>query len=309
MTTPRLATTRPAALTGRVGQGGDNRIHDVALVQALLGMRRDKRSRPYLRNDHVTGKFDRDTADALMRYRMDQRDMNSKQPLNRIGPMLNRLAQGQALAVLEGTAIPYKLATLAEPGEIEGGIAELLSAERKVALKAVMKAFIQDWGIALDVEIKPATENLPARTSKFKIDFESLPLVAHFSPRNLWVHNGRTLSSLSNNTQFQARAKVLYEAVAADIKARCVAAFGITDPVDVKIQNGLKNDLASVVRTDLEGVEALAQFYLADWRKKGFKIAIRFLENYLKANGNPMQLSRDEALSFDDVRKAVAINI
>ncbi len=67
--------------------------------------------------------------------------------------MLNRLAQGQALAVLEGTAILYKLATLAEPGTIEGAIAELLSAERKVALKEVMKAFIQDWGIALDVEI------------------------------------------------------------------------------------------------------------------------------------------------------------
>ncbi len=30
MTTPKLANTRPAALTGRVRQGGDNRIHDVA---------------------------------------------------------------------------------------------------------------------------------------------------------------------------------------------------------------------------------------------------------------------------------------
>ncbi len=76
MTAPRLATSRPAALTGRVGQGGDNRIHDVALVQALLGTRRDKSSRTYLRNNHVTGKYDRDTAEALMRYRMDQRDMN-----------------------------------------------------------------------------------------------------------------------------------------------------------------------------------------------------------------------------------------
>ena len=64
----------------------------------------------------------------------NQRDANIRQPLARSGPILNRLAQGQALAVLEGTAIPYKLATLAEPGAIEGGIAELLSAERKVAL-------------------------------------------------------------------------------------------------------------------------------------------------------------------------------
>ena len=58
MTAPRLASTSPAALTGRVGQGGDNRIHDVALVQALLGARLDKSSRTYLRNNHVTGKYD-----------------------------------------------------------------------------------------------------------------------------------------------------------------------------------------------------------------------------------------------------------
>ncbi len=42
MTAPKLATTRPAALTGRVGQGGDNRVHDMALVQALLGLKRAK---------------------------------------------------------------------------------------------------------------------------------------------------------------------------------------------------------------------------------------------------------------------------
>jgi len=281
----------------------------VALVQALLGVRRAKGGQMYLRGDHVTGKYDRATAEALQRYRMDQRDMNIKQPLLRSGPVFNRLAQGQALAVLEGTATPYKLATLAEPGEAKGEAAKLLSAERKVELKAVMKDFISDWGIALDVEIKVAANNLPARTSKFKIDFESLPLVAHFTPRNLGIHNGRTLSSVSNNTQFQARAKVLYEAVGADLKARCVAAFGITDPADVKIQNGLKDPLASVVRTDLEGVEALAQFILADWRKKGFTLAVRLFENYLKANAGLVPVSQDEALSFPEVRDAVAINV
>ncbi len=46
MTAPKLAITRPAALTGRVGQGGDNRVHDVALVQALLGAKRAKGGRP-----------------------------------------------------------------------------------------------------------------------------------------------------------------------------------------------------------------------------------------------------------------------
>ena len=310
MTAPKLASTRPAALTGRVGQGGDNRIHDIALVQALLGLKRAKGGKMYLSGgNHVTGKLDRDTAVALLQFRLDNGDKNIKGPLARSGPVFNKLAQGQALAVLEGTNIAYKLATLAEPGEAKGEAAKLLSAERKVELKAVMKDFISDWGIALDVEIKVAANNLPARTSRFEIDYESLPLVAHFTARGLSVHNGRTLSSVSNNTQFQARSKVLYEAVGADIKARCVAAFGISDPVDVKIQNGLKDHLASVVRTDLEGVEALTQFILADWREKGFTLAVRFLENYLKAGAEKIHLSREEALAFEDVKDAVAENI
>ncbi|MEE8172174.1 MAG: hypothetical protein V3T62_04515, partial [Alphaproteobacteria bacterium] len=167
--------------------------------------------------------------------------------------------------------------------------------------------FISDWGIALDVEIKVATDNLPPR-SKAKWLHESLPLVAHFTPRNLGIHNGRTLSTVSNNTQFQARAKVLYEAVGADLKTRCVETFGITDPVDVKIQNGLKDPLASVVRTDLEGVEALAQFILADWRKNGFTLAVRLFENYLKSNAGLVPVSQDEALSFPDVRSAMRVN-
>jgi hypothetical protein len=112
-----------------------------------------------------------------------------------------------------------------------------------------------------------------------------------------------------NNTQFRAKAKALYEIVTADLKARCIAAFAISDPVDVKIQNGLKDDFACVVRTDLEGVEALTQFLLADGRKKGFTLAVRFLENYLKANADEIHLSREEALAFDDVRDAVEVNI
>ncbi len=308
MTAPRFATTRPAALTGTIGQGGVNRIHDVALVQALLGAKRDRRSRPYLR-DHVTGQYDKFTAEALMRYRMDQRDTSIKRPFARSGPMLNKLAQGQALAVPEGMAIPYHIATLAEPGPIEGPIAALLSAERKVALKEMMKAFIQDWGIAFNVEIKPATDNLPARTGELLGDYNSLPLVAHFTPRNLSVRLPRGLSAVPSNAQFRAKTKALYEMVEADLKARCVQAFGIKDPVDVKIQNGLKNDLACVVRTDLEGVEALAQFLLADFRKQGFTLAVRFFEHYLKANGDSIQLGREEALAFDDVQDAAAVNV
>ena len=47
MTAPKLAISRPAALTGTIGQGGLNRVHDVALVQALLGAKRAKSGRPF----------------------------------------------------------------------------------------------------------------------------------------------------------------------------------------------------------------------------------------------------------------------
>ncbi len=309
MTAPKLATSHPAVLTGRVGQGGENRIHDVALVQALLGLRRAKNGRMYLRDNHVTGKFDRPTAEALMQFRLDQGDKNVKSALARTGPIFNKLAQGQSLAVLEGTATPYKLATLAEPGDIKSEAGKLLSADRKAALHEVMKDFISDWGIALNGEIKVAATNVPPRSGELKNDYNSLPLVAHFTPRNLWVHNGRNLSNVSNSVQFQARAKGLYQAVAADLKTRCIDAFGITDPVDVKIQDGLKRDLACVVRTDLEGVKAFAQFYLADFRKKGFTLAVRFLENYLKADADEIPLGRADALVFEEVLDAVAVNI
>ncbi len=163
--------------------------------------------------------------------------------------------------------------------------------------------------IALDVEVKVAANNLPARTERLRKDYESMPLVAHFTPRGLSVDTGGGLSPVLNNTQFRAKAKALYEILAAGLKARCIAAFGITDPVDMKIQNGLKDELASVVRTDLEGVEDFAHFYLADWRKKGFTLAVRFLEHYLKADGSEIKLSREEALTFDEVQDAAAVNI
>ncbi len=133
-------------------------------------------------------------------------------------------------------------------------------------------------------------------------------MAAHFTPRNLWLHTGRTLSSVPNNTQFRARAKAFYEAVTTDLKARCVDTFGIKDPADVKIQNGLKDDLACVVRTELEGVEALTQVLLAEGRKRGLKLAVRFFEHYLGASGSPIEIGRDEALEFDLIRNAVQEN-
>ncbi len=278
MTAPKLALTRPAALTGRVGQGGDNRVHDVALVQALLGAKRARGGRPYMAGN-VTGKYDKETAVALLRYRMDQRDGSIKQPLARSGPMLNRLAQGQSLSVLVGTAKPYSYATMAEAGPIKGPDAGKLSAERKVDLMQVMRELTRDWGIAFDVEIKAATGSARSLASALS---DSRPLVAHFTPRKFAVHGGQRLSPVMSTTMFRDRVKELHDPLAADIKARCAEAFGIKDPVDVKIHERLKDDLACVVRTDLEGVEAFAQSLLAFFRKEGLRLAVRFWEHYTK---------------------------
>ncbi len=222
--------------------------------------------------------------------------------------MLNKLAQGQSLAVLEGTATPYSYKTMAEPGSIRGLKAKKLSAERTTELMQVMKAFTRDWGIAFDVEVTVAPFD-PGARSLARAGFESRPLVARFTPRNFSVHNGRRLSSVMTNPLFLAIAKPLYQAVTADLKARCIEAFAIKDPVDVKIQLGLKDDIACVVRTDLEGVEALAQVFLADFRKKGFSLAVRFLENYLKADGDSIELSREAVLEFEEIQDAVQKNI
>ena len=174
--------------------------------------------------------------------------------------------------------------------------AKELGAERTTELMQVMKDFTRDWGIAFDVEIARAPGNAHA-------------FVAGFTPRHFSLHNGRRLSSVMSNTVFRGIAKGLHDALAADLQGRCVAAFGITDPVDVKIQQGLKDDLACVVRTELEGVEAFAESLLAFFRNEGLRLAVRFWEHYLGASGRSIEVRRDEALEFDLVKNAVQENI
>jgi hypothetical protein len=77
----------------------------------------------------------------------------------------------------------------------------------------------------------------------------------------------------------------------------------------VKIQNGLKNELACVVRTDLEGVEALAQFIMALVRKGGPSVTAQFFENYLSMNKPFIRIGRDEILEFDLIANAASENI
>jgi hypothetical protein len=185
--------------------------------------------------------------------------------------------------------------------------AKELGAARTTELMQVMKDFTRDWGIAFDVEVTRAPGHAHA-------------LVARFTPRHFSVHNGRRLSPVMSNAVFRGIAKELHDALAADLQARCAEAFGIKDQVcaeafgikdqvDVKIQQGLKDDLACVVRTELEGVEAFAESLLAFFRKEGFRLAVRFWEHYLGASRRTIEVSREEALEFDLVRNEVQENI
>ena len=139
--------------------------------------------------------------------------------------------------------------------------------------------------------------------------FESRPLVARFSPRNLSIHNGQRFTGfLHNGAAFRDRAKALHDAVAAGLKARCAEGFALKESVDGKIQQGLKNELACVVRTDLEGVEALFRFILTSFRDFGLTLPVRLLEHYLGASGSSIKVSREEALEFGLIRNAVQEN-
>ena len=48
---------------------------------------------------------------------------------------------------------------------------------------------------------------------------------------------------------------------------------------------------------------------MADGRKRGLKLAVRFFEHYLGASGSSIEVRREEALALDLIHNAVQINI
>jgi hypothetical protein len=104
------------------------------------------------------------------------------------------LAQGQALAVLEGTATPYAHALMAGPGVVKGLKAKDPGAGRKGELARIMWEIARDWGIALDAEVTRAPGNTHA-------------LVGRFTPRGLTVHNNQGRNHIAGGTALRSRAK------------------------------------------------------------------------------------------------------
>jgi len=59
-----------ADITDSVGEGGTNKVHDVALVQAMLSVIKDAKGNPYL--DDYDGKYGHGTKGAIVKFQTDQ---------------------------------------------------------------------------------------------------------------------------------------------------------------------------------------------------------------------------------------------
>ncbi len=172
MPRPELATANPPRLFAPVGPGARNEKQDVALVQALLRGRRDRRGRYYLASP-VTGMWDRQTAAALAQFFEDQgpgvpgRPSNPASTTRSLGPRdsnLAKLARGQSLAVLKGTASVYDYRHNAPAGKIGGVRLELLRREflgqdRHQKLARLLAELSRDYGMTFDAEVSVASLN------------------------------------------------------------------------------------------------------------------------------------------------------
>ncbi|NQV22671.1 MAG: hypothetical protein HQ511_14755 [Rhodospirillales bacterium] len=68
--TIKLATSKPAHITGNVGKMGMNRLHDVALIQALLANIKDKSFRPYFQGP-IDGRLSPLLEEATAKFQSD----------------------------------------------------------------------------------------------------------------------------------------------------------------------------------------------------------------------------------------------
>ena len=168
MALPALATANPPRLLNSVGPQGRNEVQDVALVQALLRAKNARGGRPFLAS-RVTGRFDRETAEALARFFADQRPGPLNRPPDRqaarqclkagtVDSNLAILARGQSIAVLKGTATPYDYQHRAAPGRICGPLADQLPSDRRPALERLLRELSADYGICFDAQVKPAAQ-------------------------------------------------------------------------------------------------------------------------------------------------------
>jgi hypothetical protein len=292
----RRVTSMPPRLSGTVGKSAINRPHDVALVQALLGEVKD-RGRPILK-DHVTGRFDRDTEQAVATLFKVANDRSPNQRLATGHPLLQKISQNQSLTVVEGTSAPYQVERAAyEPRiAIRAGLMGFSDDERSTLLE-IASGLSKEFGIRFDLSIA-------------QVHPEPDTLFCYFKPRGCTIHAGnRWCRGVNTPEQLRAANRNLHEILANAIQIRVSAAFGIKDAADLAVNARLKDEFAAVIRPQVAASLARVALLLEGGRALGLDLAVRLFEHYLAATGSDFAITRDEALAFELIQTAVAANI
>ena len=253
---------------------GQNRPADVALIQALLGLKRNRRGQAYLAG-RVNGRYDTQTAAALAQFRLDNNDPDPRRALPAHDAMLQRLAQGNRFAVVEGTTTPYKLNPSAGAGNVGGPKANGLTADGQRKLRQLLQEIGRDYGITFDVHVHAVPGNKYA-------------LAGSFRPNNLMLQDGRGSGTHVPSSQaLQIKARPLYQTLANDINARCARILGIKDTEDRRINDTLKNKLTCVVRSEVDGIEAWARARVVGSTSIGRNMVMycKYQLFYLEVNG------------------------
>jgi len=247
--------------------------------------------------NHVTGRFDRDTEQALATLFKAAGDRSPNQRLATGHPLLQKISQNQSLTVVEGTAAPYEARrTAAKPRITLGQGLSLLPAEQK-KLEALVVGLSRDFGLAFNIHITAAQDDDDI-------------LIAHFVPVGCTVHNGRRwCQNINSADTLRTTNKSLFALFAREIKQRAEREFSLTHPSDLAVASKLNDEIAAVVRPKVAASLRRAHGYIKAWREDGRELAAQFLEHYLSASGTPITVTREVALSFDLIRTAVAKNI
>jgi hypothetical protein len=124
------------------------------------------------------------------------------------------------------------------------------------------------------------------------------------------VHNGRQwCRNINSEDGLRSANRMLFRAFAVEIKRRVAMDFPAPAPQDKTAEAAIQEQLAAVMRSKTVASLAFAKKLRGAGHVFGLDIAKKMIEHYLSATGDPLIVTREEALSFDLIREAVDTNI
>jgi hypothetical protein len=149
----------------------------------------------------------------------------------------------------------------------------------------------------------------------FNLHVEAAPsdpdiLIAHFIPVGCLVHNGRQwCRNINSEDAIRNANPALFSLLAHQIRERAAIDFPITAAADQAADNALKTEFTAIVRPKVVASLGFANKLRGAGYLLGLDIAKKMIEHYLSATGDPLIVTREEALSFDLIREAVDTNV